>query len=75
MTGNEMDRLLEEAINALKGRSSVLEKAPKMSLIELQNNIDMKIDEITSGVLEGDELSQAKAEAQALALIKLRRRM
>jgi len=69
-----LDEMLQDAIGSLLERSVVLEKAPKMSLVELQNEIDNRIDSIASGKLEGDELEQTKAEARTLALIKLRRK-
>jgi hypothetical protein len=73
LTGNELDRMLKEAVDALNGPSKVLEKAPKMSLIELQASIDERVDQITSGNLKGEKLEQAKVEARTLALLKLRR--
>jgi len=69
-----LDEMLQDAIGSLLERSVVLEKAPKMSLVELQNEIDNRIDSIASGKLEGDKLKQMKAEARTLALIKLRRK-
>jgi len=73
LQATELDRLLEEAVNALHGRSLILEKAPSMSKNELRNEIDHRIELITNGSLSDEEIEQVKAEAKALAALKLRR--
>lgn len=74
LTPNELDRVLEEAVNALHGRSLVLEKAPSMSKKELEREINHRIDLVMGGTItEEEELNQVKAEAKALAALKLRR--
>ena len=73
LTPTELDRVLEEAVNALHGRSLVLEKAPTMSKKELEREINHRIDLIMSGDITGEDLVQLKAEAKALAALKLRR--
>jgi len=70
---NELCRMLEAAVEALNDRSLVLEKATTMSKQQLANEIDHRIGLIASGNVDGNELEQVKAEARALAVIKLRR--
>ena len=73
ITAPELERMLKEAVNALQGKSLVLEKAPKMSKEQLQKEIDNRLLVIISEGAEGAELEQIKAEARTLAIIKLRR--
>lgn len=73
LTGSEMDRLLEEAIDALIRPSTVLESAGEMSKGELEEQINNRLDMICSGNLSKEDLIQTKAEASVLAAIRLRR--
>jgi len=73
LNSNELERMMAEAVEALKGPSKVLEKAPKMSKEELETQIDERITLISSGTLTGDMLEQVKAEARTLAVMRLRR--
>jgi hypothetical protein len=75
MTKTELEQLLAEAQEAMKGvkPSKLMQKAPKMSGEELQKNIDKQLDAIVSGKLKGEKLELAKLEAQMLAIMKLRR--
>jgi hypothetical protein len=73
LNGNELERMLAEAVKALNAPSPVLEKAPKMSKGQLRKEIDTRIEQITSGTLTGEALETAKIEARTLALLKLRR--
>jgi hypothetical protein len=73
MTGSELAAILSEAAEALKRPSKTLEKAPSMTKEQLQQKIDDRIELISSGIVKGEELEQAKAEARMLAVMKLRR--
>ena len=73
ISGNELQRMLEEAVESLHGRSSVLERATRMSKAELGREIDDRIYLVSTGTLNGVRLEQVKAEARTLALLRLRR--
>jgi hypothetical protein len=73
LNGAELESMLRQAVEALGGRSPVLERAPKMSKTELQNEIDRRIKMVEDGTLKGEPLDHVKAEARTLALLRLRR--
>jgi len=70
---NELDRMMSEAIKALNSPSPVLEKAPKMSRQELNEQIDKRIKMISSKEFSGDYLELIKVEARTLAIMLLRK--
>jgi len=73
LSTNELERMLKKAIEALDAPSPVLEKAAKMSKLELQQQIDKHIDMIASGEYSDDALEHLKIEARTMAIRKLRR--
>jgi hypothetical protein len=64
-----MDTIVQRALE-----QKLHNKVAKMSMIELNQEIDRRIDLITSGTLEGEELEAEKAQAVELGKMALRRR-
>jgi len=73
LTASNLDRLLHEATEALKGPSPVLEKAATMSKEQLDQQINKRIELVASGNLTDEDFEQVKTEAQTLAIMRLRR--
>jgi hypothetical protein len=73
LTGNDLERMLQQAVELLNGRSVMLEQATAMSKKQINEEIDRRIDRINSKKLDEGDLKQLKAETQTLAVILLRR--
>ena len=73
LTGNDLERMLQQAVESLNGRSVMLEQATAMSKKQINEEIDRRIDRINSKKLDESDLKQLKAETQTLAVILLRR--
>lgn len=75
LTATDLERLMAEAVLALREPSTLLEYAPRMSKQELEDQINKRIDMIRDNNQISDEhLEQLKVEARLLAIMRLRRR-
>jgi hypothetical protein len=73
ITINELEEKLLEVSKEITFESEVLEQAPKMSGLELQNAIDHRIELVSNPKTNIEVKERVSKEARVMALMKLRR--
>jgi len=73
LTRPKLDDLWQKCSCEIDFESEVLRKAHNLSKVQMQEEIDKRIDLIASGKIKNNKLKNIKKEAQFLSVMLLRR--